>query len=78
MRIYIFKSDAKRELRAFAGDVAGSRLPEQFRPWHLVGPVGPDKDPPHNRSRPSNRTSDRYLRLSTLAHEGDLVCLSLP
>lgn len=51
MRIYIFKSDAKRELRAFAGDIAGSKLPEQFRPWHLVGAVGPDKDPPHNLSR---------------------------
>jgi hypothetical protein len=35
MRIYIFKSDGKRELRAFAGDIAGSKLPEQFRPWHL-------------------------------------------
>ena len=41
MRIYIFKSDAKRELRAFAGDIAGSKLPGQFRPWHLVGAVGP-------------------------------------
>jgi hypothetical protein len=51
MRIYIFKSDAKRELRAFAGDIAGSKLPGQFRPWHLVGAVGPDKDPPHNLSR---------------------------
>jgi hypothetical protein len=28
MRIYIFKSDANRELRAFAGDIAVSRLPE--------------------------------------------------
>ncbi|HLK80935.1 MAG TPA: hypothetical protein VKT99_05485 [Xanthobacteraceae bacterium] len=51
MRLYIFKSDAKRELRAFAGDVAGSKLPEQFRPWHLVGAVSPDKDPPYNLSR---------------------------
>jgi hypothetical protein len=51
MRIYIFRSDAKSELRAFAGDVAGSKLPDRFRPWHVVGVVGPDKDPPHNLPR---------------------------
>jgi hypothetical protein len=37
----------QRELRAFAGDIAGSKLPEQFRPWHSVAAVGPDKDPPN-------------------------------
>jgi hypothetical protein len=51
MRLYIFKSDAKDELRAFAGDVAGSKLPDQFRPWHAIGIVGADKDPPHRLSR---------------------------
>jgi hypothetical protein len=51
MRIYIFRSDTKSELRAFAGDASGSKLPEQFRPWRAVGVVGPDKDPPHNLSR---------------------------
>jgi hypothetical protein len=51
MRIYIFKSDAKSELRAFAWDVAGSKLPDRFRPWHVVGVVGPDRDPPHHLPR---------------------------
>jgi hypothetical protein len=51
MRLYIFKSDANNELRAFAGDITGSRLPERFRPWHAVGAVGPGKAPPHNLSR---------------------------
>ncbi len=51
MRLYIFKSDAKSELRAFAADLAGSKLPDQFRPWHAIGIVGPGKDPPHRLSR---------------------------
>ena len=51
MRLYVFKSDANGELRAFAGDLAGSRLPERFRPWHAVGAVAPDAAPPHGLSR---------------------------
>ena len=51
MRLYIFKSDAKSELRAFAADMTGSKLPDQFRPWHAIGIVGPGKDPPHRLSR---------------------------
>jgi hypothetical protein len=47
MRIYMFKSEARPGLRAFAGDLAGSQLPNQFRPWHVVGIIAPDKDPPH-------------------------------
>ena len=52
MRLYVFKSDAKGELRAFAGDIAGSKLPEGFRPWH-VGAVAPDAAPPYGLSRES-------------------------
>jgi hypothetical protein len=52
MRIYIFKSEAQSGLRAFAGDIAGSKLPDQFRPWHAVGVIAPDKAPPHALSRP--------------------------
>jgi hypothetical protein len=48
MYIYIFRSGLKKELQAFAGDAAGSRLPDQFGPWHAVGVVRPDKNPPHN------------------------------
>ena len=51
MRIYIFKSETRSELRAFAGDLDGSKLPEQHGPWTAIGSVGPTKDPPHNFSR---------------------------
>jgi len=51
MRIYIFKSDANDGLRAFAGDPSGAKLPDQFRPWHAIGVIGPDKEPPHRLPR---------------------------
>jgi hypothetical protein len=51
MRIYIFKSDANDGLRAFAGDGAGSKLPNQFAPWHVVGVVAAERDPPHKLPR---------------------------
>lgn len=51
MRIYIFKSDAKTGLRAFAGDLAGTKLPDQLGPWSAVGVIAPEKDPPHKLPR---------------------------
>jgi hypothetical protein len=51
MRIFIFKSDASPELRAFAGDIGGSRLPDRFRPWRVVGAVAADRQPPYKLSR---------------------------
>lgn len=51
MRIFIFKSDTNPNLGAFAGDLAGLRLPSQFKPWRAVGAVAPDRDPPYNLSR---------------------------
>jgi hypothetical protein len=51
MRLYVFKSDANGELRAFAGDMTGSKLPEKFRPWHAVGAVAPGAAPPHGLPR---------------------------
>jgi hypothetical protein len=51
MRIYVFKSELQKGLRAFAGDLTGSKLPEQFRPWHPVGVIGPGKEPPHQLPR---------------------------
>lgn len=51
MRIYIFKSESKKGLQAFAGDIAGGPLPDQFRPWRAVGVIGADKDPPHKFPR---------------------------
>jgi hypothetical protein len=51
MRLFIFKSEPKPELRAFGGDLAGSQLPKQFGPWHAIGAVAPDRNPPHELSR---------------------------
>jgi hypothetical protein len=51
MRIFMFKSDAESGLRAFAGDSAGSKLPQRHGPWHAVGVIRPEKDPPHQFSR---------------------------
>jgi hypothetical protein len=51
MRIFIFKSETRPDLRAFGGDLDGSRLPKQFSPWHAVGAIAPDRDPPHDLSR---------------------------
>jgi hypothetical protein len=53
MRIYIFKSQTREGLRAFAGDPAGSKLPQQHGPWTAIGVVRPDVDPPHKFSRVS-------------------------
>jgi hypothetical protein len=51
MRIFIFKSEASPDLRAFGADLVGSRLPIQFKPWRAIGAVAPDRAPPHNLSR---------------------------
>ena len=51
MRLYIFKSETTKELRAFAGEPNGSKLPAQHGPWTVTGVVGVNKTPPHNLSR---------------------------
>lgn len=51
MHIFMFKSGAKNELCAFAGDAQGTKLPAQHGPWHATGVIRPDKSPPHNFSR---------------------------
>ena len=51
MRLYIFKSETRKELRAFAGDPAGSKLPKQHGPWTVTGVVKPEANPPHKFSR---------------------------
>jgi len=51
MRIYIFKSEKTKDLRAFTGDPAGGKLPAKHGPWTGTGIVGPGKAPPHNLSR---------------------------
>ncbi|MEA2904014.1 MAG: hypothetical protein QOG83_1585 [Alphaproteobacteria bacterium] len=51
MRIYSFKSETTKELRAFAGDTIGSKLPGNHGPWTVIGVIAPDSVPPHNFSR---------------------------
>ena len=51
MRIYIFKSESRKELRAFASDLGGDKLPKNHGPWTATGVIGPNKAPPHNLSR---------------------------
>ena len=51
MHIFMFKSEARGELRAFAGDSSGSKLPAQHGPWQATGVIRPDRAPPHNLSR---------------------------
>jgi len=51
MRIFIFKSEGKPALRAFAGDEAGSELPQNHGPWTVTGVIGPHASPPHGIAR---------------------------
>jgi hypothetical protein len=51
MRIFMFTSQAKADLHAFAGDESGTRLPEKYAPWSLTGSLGARTAPPHNFSR---------------------------
>jgi hypothetical protein len=51
MRIFVFKSEAKPGLRAFGGDLAGIKLPAQFKPWRAVGAIAPNQDLPYKLAR---------------------------
>lgn len=51
MRMYIFKSETTKDLRAFAGDVGGTKLPDNHAPWTVIGIVTEHAAPPHNLSR---------------------------
>ncbi|MCC7348908.1 MAG: hypothetical protein IT538_16080 [Variibacter sp.] len=51
MKLFIFKSQKKPDLRAFASDRSGDTLPQQFAPWHATGVVRADMPGPHNLSR---------------------------
>jgi hypothetical protein len=57
MRIFIFKSETSPELRAFGGDLAGSNLPVQFRPWYAIGAIAPEGDFPYKLSRQAIETA---------------------
>ena len=45
MKLFIFKSHTSSELRAFAGDITGSKLPDRFKPWHVIGVVAAGRSP---------------------------------
>ncbi len=51
MRMYVFKSEANRAMRAFADDSGGSRLPQRFGPWTATGVLTEERDPPHGLPR---------------------------
>jgi hypothetical protein len=51
VRLFIFESNTNTSLRAFAGDAAGRKLPDQFKPWRQIGAVRPENAPPYNLSR---------------------------
>lgn len=51
MRLFIFESNTNAGLRAFAGDVAGRKLPDQFSPWRQIGAVRAENAPPYSLSR---------------------------
>jgi hypothetical protein len=51
MRIFMFTSRAKPDLRAFAGESTGGKLPEKYAPWDATGVVRPEKAPPHGFAR---------------------------
>jgi hypothetical protein len=51
MRIFVFKSEPNPELRAFGGDLAGIKLPAQFKPWRAVGTIAPNQDLPYKLAR---------------------------
>jgi hypothetical protein len=53
VRIYIFKSETRKELCAFTDDPAGSKLPKNHGPWTVTGIVGATSAPPHKISRPA-------------------------
>jgi hypothetical protein len=51
MRLFMFKSESNRGLRAFAGDPGAEKLPTRHGPWTAVGVVREDKEPPYNMKR---------------------------
>jgi hypothetical protein len=51
MQIYMFTSETTSNLRAFAGDPSGSKLPSNHGPWNADGSIRSGEHPPHHFSR---------------------------
>jgi hypothetical protein len=47
MKMFIFQSGTKAELRAFTGDADGRTLPTKFAPWGATGVVAATQAVPH-------------------------------
>ncbi|HVL72039.1 MAG TPA: hypothetical protein VM434_09160 [Beijerinckiaceae bacterium] len=51
MRIFVFRSRSKPDLRAFSAAATGAGLPDKYAPWDAIGVIRPDVSPPHGFSR---------------------------
>jgi len=51
VRIFIFKSEARTDLRAFGAIWQGLQLPDKFKPWRVVGAIAPNQEFPYKISR---------------------------
>ena len=51
MRIFLFESKTRQGLHAFAGDIAGSKLPDRVGPWRLISGSPPGGALPHKIPR---------------------------
>ena len=67
IRIYIFKSETRKHLRAFAADPRGSKLPDHHGPWTATGIIGPSSAPPHKMSREAIEKAIATRRLPDVA-----------
>ncbi len=57
MRIFVFASETREGLHAFAGDKMGTRLPSQVGPWRLLFGSASGGSLPHGVQRgPIERT----------------------
>ena len=65
MRIYIFTSKAKKNLRAFTDDMSGGKLPPQFGPWHANGAIATGRELPYRfpRQRVEKSIADSGFQL---------------
>lgn len=51
MRIYVFTSKSKTNLRAFTDDMTGGKLPQQFAPWRANGMIPAHEEFPYRFAR---------------------------
>lgn len=51
MRFFIFKSETRKDLQAFAGEPGGEKLPKHHGPWTKTGVVVEERAPPFHLSR---------------------------